>query len=62
MKNLIYKILKFFHLLPLEETEFQSKTTKEPTIYKLKPIMSQYEYKFYNILKELEHNYAIIPQ
>ena len=24
--------------------------------------MSQYEYKFYNILKELEHNYAIIPQ
>ncbi len=62
MKNLIYKILKFFHLLPLEETEFQSKATKEPTIYKLKPIMSQYEYKFYNILKELEPNYAIIPQ
>ena len=50
--NFILKLLGF-----IDEKEQQ-----EQTIYKLKPIMSTYERKFYNILKELEKEYIIIPQ
>ena len=37
---------------------------KEETIYKLKPFMTEYEYRFYNILKQIEFDgkYMVIPQ
>lgn len=35
---------------------------KEKTVYKLKPIMTECERNFYNILKKLENEYTIIPQ
>ena len=34
----------------------------EETIYTNKPLMTQYEYKFYKILKKLEDEYIILPQ
>ena len=55
MKQLIYKILKFFGLI-------QDTKQKDETIYEIKPLISDYERKFYNILKELEPNYSILPQ
>ena len=57
MINIIYKLLIFFGLIK-EENEKQ----KEETIYIQKPIMTEYEYKFYQILKKLEDKYIIIPQ
>ncbi|MGN1312522.1 MAG: DUF2726 domain-containing protein [Bacilli bacterium] len=57
MKNLIYKILKYFGLLQEEKEE-----RRKDTIYIQKPIMTEYEYRFYQILKELENKYIIIPQ
>lgn len=35
---------------------------KEKTIYEIKPIMTEYERNFYNILKNLENEYKVIPQ
>lgn len=57
MINIIYKILNFFGLIK-EENKIQ----KKETIYIQKPIMTEYEYKFYQILKELEDKYIIVPQ
>ena len=30
--------------------------------YKIKPLMTNYEYNFYNIIKPLENNFIIVPQ
>lgn len=57
MKNIIYKILKYLGLIK----EKQEKEKKE-TIYIQKPIMTEYEYKFYQMLKELEDKYIVVPQ
>ena len=58
LREIIYKILKFLGLI--EETKDDHK--KEETIYEIKPIMTSYEYKFYEILKELEKEFTIMPQ
>lgn len=39
-----------------------TKNNLKKTIYELKPIMTEYENNFYNILKNLENEYKIIPQ
>ena len=57
MKNIIYKILKYFGLIQEENKE-----RRKDTIYIQKPIMTEYEYRFYLILKELENKYIIVPQ
>lgn len=56
--NIIYKILVFLGIIK----ETKSKDQKEETIYVLKPLMTAYEYKFYQILKTLEDKYIIVPQ
>ena len=56
--NIIYKILVFLGIIK----ETKSKDQKEETIYVLKPLMTAYEYKFYQILKTLEDEYIIVPQ
>lgn len=58
IENIIRKILMFFGIIKKEE-----EILKEKTVYKKKNIMTDYEYKFYLILKELEkYNYKVIPQ
>ena len=57
MKNIIYKILKYFGLIQEENKE-----RRKDTIYIQKPIMTEYECRFYQILKELENKYIIVPQ
>ena len=59
--NIIYKILAFLGLIQ-QDTNSINYTKKEETIYTRKKLMTDYEYKFYNILKELEDNYTIVPQ
>ena len=60
MRKIIYKILVFLGLIK-EENEIEL-TKKEETIYAQKPLMTEYEYRFYQILKELEEDYIIVPQ
>lgn len=58
--KIIYKILIFLGIIkekPKKEIEIQ-----EETIYISKPIMTDYEYKFYQMIKALENKYIIIPQ
>lgn len=58
IENIIRKILILLGIIKEEE-----EILKEKTIYKKKNIMTDYEYKFYLILKELEkYNYKVIPQ
>lgn len=58
IENIIRKILIFFGIIKEEKD-----LLKEKNIYKKKNIMTDYEYKFYLILKELEkYNYKVIPQ
>lgn len=58
IENIIRKILILLGIIKKEE-----EILKEKTIYKKKNIMTDYEYKFYLILKELEkYNYKVIPQ
>lgn len=59
--NVIYKILTFLGLIQ-QDTNSINYTKNEETIYTRKKLMTDYEYKFYNILKELEDNYTIVPQ
>ena len=61
MMNVIYKILTFLGLIQ-QDTNSINYTKSEETIYTRKKLMTDYEYKFYNILKELEDNYTIVPQ
>ena len=61
MMNVIYKILVFLGLIQ-QDTNNINNIKKEETIYARKKLMTDYEYKFYNILKELEDNYTIVPQ
>lgn len=56
-KKIIAFFLKLFGISLLDEVN-----PKEPTIYEIKPFMSPYERKFYNMLKCLENEYTIIPQ
>ena len=42
--------------------DIRYKGNNDVTIYELKPIMSDYEYKFYKILEELKNEYEILPQ
>lgn len=56
--NIIYKILVFLGIIK----ETKPKAKKEETTYVLKPLMTAYEYKFYQILKTLEDEYIIVPQ
>ena len=58
IENIIRKILILFGIIKEEKD-----LLKEKNIYKKKNIMTDYEYKFYLILKELEkYNYKVIPQ
>ena len=58
IEKIIKKILILLGIIKKEE-----EILKEKTIYKKKNIMTDYEYKFYLILKELEkYNYKVIPQ
>lgn len=61
MMNVIYKILTFLGLIQ-QDINSINYTKNEETIYTRKKLMTDYEYKFYNILKELEDNYTIVPQ
>ena len=61
MMNVIYKILTFLGLIQ-QDTNSINYTKNEETIYTRKKLMTDYEYKFYNILKELQDNYTIVPQ
>ena len=45
-----------------QDTNSINYTKNEETIYTRKKLMTDYEYKFYNILKELQDNYTIVPQ
>jgi len=58
IKRIIIKILEFLGLIDNNSVI----NDKEETIYALKPIMSDYERKFYNVLKELENDYIVVPQ
>lgn len=55
IKKLIIKIMGFLGLIDFNNN-------KEETIYQLKPIMTNYEKYFYDILKELNDEYVVIPQ
>ena len=57
IKRIIIRILEFLGLI-----DSNSIDNKEETIYVLKPIMSDYERKFYNVLKELENDYEVVSQ
>lgn len=58
MLNIIKKIiLKIMNYLGLIDS-----TNKEETIYELKSIMTNYEKYFYDILKELNDDYIVVPQ
>lgn len=61
MMNVIYKILTFLGLIQ-QDTNSINYTKNKETIYTRKKLMTDYEYKFYNILKGLEDNYTIVPQ
>ncbi len=61
MMNVIYKILTFLGLIQQDANSINY-TKNEETIYTRKKLMTDYEYKFYDILKELEDNYTIVPQ
>ena len=61
MMNVIYKILTFLGLIQ-QDTNSINYTKNEETIYTRKKLMTDYEYKFYNILKELQDNYTIVLQ
>lgn len=61
MMNVIYKILTFLGLIQ-QDTNSINYTKNEETIYTRKKLMTDYEYKFYNILKELQDNYTIVSQ
>lgn len=60
IKKIIIKLLKLIGLISDNDNKIERQ--KEETVYKIKPIMSEYEKKFYNILKELSNEYEIIPQ
>lgn len=58
-REIIIKILNLFGLIDnSDDNDYKS----EETIYALKPIMTDYENKFYDMLKELDDDYIIIPQ
>ena len=57
IRRIIEFILRLFGITLEDDVN-----TREVTIYEMKPFMSQYERKFYNILKTLENEYTIIPQ
>lgn len=58
IKKIIIKILEFLGLIEVNTDN----NKKEETIYELKPIMTDYEKRFYNIFKDLENDYIIVPQ
>ncbi len=57
MREIIYKILVFLGLIN-EKKEI----IREETIYQKRNFMTNYEYKFYQNIKELEDEYQIVPQ
>ena len=57
MREIIYKILVFLGLIN-EKKEI----IREETIYQKRNLMTNYEYKFYQNIKELEDEYQIVPQ
>lgn len=57
MRKIIYKILVFLGLIN-EKKEI----IREETIYQKRNLMTNYEYKFYQNIKELEDEYQIVPQ
>lgn len=57
MREIIYKILVFLGLIN-EKKEI----IREGTIYQKRNLMTNYEYKFYQNIKELEDEYQIVPQ
>lgn len=57
MREIIYRILVFFGLIN-EKKEI----IREETIYQKRNLMTNYEYKFYQNIKELEDEYQIVPQ
>lgn len=58
--NLIIKIIEL--IKKIFNLDSNNLVNKEETIYQIKSIMTNYEKKFYNILKNLEDEYIIIPQ
>ena len=61
--NLIIKIIEFIkNILNLNKMDLTNTITVTETTYQIKPIMTDYEKKFYNILKTLEDEFIIIPQ
>ena len=54
-KNIDY-IIKEYDITPEENNN------DNITIYEQKPLMSNYEFKFYKILEELKEEYEIMPQ
>ena len=65
IKYIIERILIFLGIIKetiiIEEVSIPSKNMNKNTIYKTKSIMTDYEKKFYYILKELSNEYEIIP-
>lgn len=59
LKELIVKILKFFGLIDISDDMI---INNDETIYELKSIMTDYERKFYNILKDLGDEFIVVPQ
>ena len=57
MREIIYKILVFLGLIN-EKKEI----IREETIYQKRNLMTNYEYKFYQNIKELEDEYQLVPQ
>ena len=57
MREIIYRILVFLGLIN-EKKEI----IREETIYQKRNFMTNYEYKFYQNIKELEDEYQIVPQ
>lgn len=60
IKKIIEFILKLFGISNSDSEE--QVIEKENTIYELKPIMTDYERYFYNIMLELNTEYTVIPQ
>lgn len=63
MKIIKLIMREFLIFLGIIKEEEMSSGSKEKTMYKKKNLMSDYEYKFYLILEELEkYNYKVISQ
>ena len=62
LKEIIYKILLFFGLIPIESNDISIDNKNNNPVYESKKFMSDAEIKFYNKLSCLNDDYIVVPQ